>query len=271
RRWTLLRCGFPYWNLSAVKAGLQRIPGFVERQFDADLGIAPTYPGDGIRSSLTPFTLLAGLRTLFGIKSSVRRRLKAAPRTLAELDALLTRLEAVDPDALDDRALVDHVEAVLARHHHDCETRYFTAIYDNSNCATLFRETLGKRNRARQRRGRPEYDYLALAGGLSNVPHLAPVRDLWQVSRRLRARAEDAAALRRLGARELCRRHLAGEPYPGEDELRAYVHAHRHRSLSELDLLVPCWDEDPLPVFENLLVLLARDDTEDAERQEERS
>jgi pyruvate,water dikinase len=270
-RWTLLRCGFPYWNLSAVKAGLRRIPGFVEREFDADLGIAPSYPGDGARTALTPRTLFAGLRTLFGIRRSVRRRLRAAPATLAELDALLVHLDAIDPDALDDRDLAAHVEAVLATHHRDCESRYFNTIYDNSNAATLFRETLGKRNQRRRRRGRPEHDYLALAGGLSDVPHLAPVTDLWRVSRRLRASTEDTAALLALDARELCRRHLAGEPYPGEDAIRAHIHAHRHRSQRELDLLVPCWDEDPLPVFESLLGLLGRDDNEGPELQQERS
>ncbi|AJP71160.1 PEP/pyruvate-binding domain-containing protein [Sphingomonas hengshuiensis] len=271
RPWTLLRCGFPYWNLSAVKDGLRRIPGFVEREFDADLGIAPTYPGDGVRTSVTPRTLLAGLRTLFGIRRSVRRRLKTAGATLAELDTLLARLETVDPDALDDSALAIHVEAVLARHHYACEARYFTTIYDSANMATLFRETLGKRNRRRQARGRAEHDYLVLAGGLTDVPHLAPFRDLWRISRRLRARADDAAALRRLGAEDLCRRHLAGEAYPGAEELRPFIHVHRHRSLRELDLLVPCWDEDPLPAFENLLLLLARDDDEAPERQEARS
>jgi len=271
RPWTLLRCGFPYWNLSAVKDGLRRIPGFVEREFDADLGIAPTYPGDGFRTSVTLRTLLAGLRTLFGIRRSVRRRLKDADATLADLDSLLARLDAVDPDHLDDGALAAHVEAVLARHHYACESRYFTTIYDNSNMATLFRETLGKRNRRRKQHGRAEHDYLALVGGLSDVPHLAPMRDLWRISRRLRTRTDDAAAIRRLGAQELCRRHLAGEAYPGADELIPFVHAHRHRSLRELDLLVPCWDEDPLPVFENLLLLLAREDDETPDRQEERS
>lgn len=269
-RWTLLRCGFPYWNLSAVKAGLRRIPGFCERDFDADLGIASDDGGEA-RTALSPRTLLAGLRTLFGIRRSVRRRLRAAPAVLKDLDALLDRLEAVEPDALGLGALADHVDSVLARHHRDCETLYFTTIYDNSNAATLFRETLAKRNRDRRRRGLEEHDYLSLAGGLSDVPHLVPVRDLWQVSRRLRAQGRTAESLRALGARETCRLHLAGISYPGEEELRSYLRAHRHRSLRELDLLTPCWDEDPLPVFENLLRLLACEDDEAPDRQEERS
>src|SRR5262249_14598771 len=42
--------GRPYWNLGAVKSCAMRLPGFVEREFDRDLSVEPTYSGDGVRT-----------------------------------------------------------------------------------------------------------------------------------------------------------------------------------------------------------------------------
>ena len=39
--------GKMYWNLGAVKQRAMQIPGFIEREFDRDLGIEGTYEGDG--------------------------------------------------------------------------------------------------------------------------------------------------------------------------------------------------------------------------------
>ena len=59
-KWATWFFGYPYWNISAVKNGAKKIPGFVERKFDEDLGIEPDYPGDGHKTRFTPASLIPG-------------------------------------------------------------------------------------------------------------------------------------------------------------------------------------------------------------------
>ncbi len=39
--------GRPYWNLGAVKRAAARLPGYVEREFDRDVGIRTPGSNDG--------------------------------------------------------------------------------------------------------------------------------------------------------------------------------------------------------------------------------
>ena len=59
--------GRPYWNLGAVKRCLAKLPGFVEREFDRDLGVQADYAGDGLCTPMTLRGIFRALPTLFAI------------------------------------------------------------------------------------------------------------------------------------------------------------------------------------------------------------
>lgn len=259
RRWTACFFGYPYWNLSAIKAGVKRIPGFVERKFDQDLGIEPAYEGDGETTGLNLISLFHGLRVLFLIHRSIRRRLDSAAETTTRLATLLEALDTVRLAALDDAALADHVETLVTDHYRDVEGTYFNTIYDNSNAATLFHQALETYNR---KTAHP-LSYLHLVSGLEDVAHLRSVHELWELSRRLRARPETMAALAGLDADALAALHSSGAEYPGRPEIAAYLVRHQHRSARELDLTVPRWDEDPRQPLHSLLTALGQGDEHD--------
>ncbi|CAK0768197.1 hypothetical protein CCP3SC1_520015 [Gammaproteobacteria bacterium] len=162
---------------------MKRIPGFVERKFDCDLGIEPAYQGDGEITGLNLVSLFHGVRILFLLNRSICRRLINATRTMATLTQTLDELDAVDLKALDDAALATHVQTLVESHYRTVESSYFNTIYDNSNAATLFHDALEKYNR---KAARP-VNKLHLVGGLNDVSHLWPVYELWGLSRRLRA------------------------------------------------------------------------------------
>jgi hypothetical protein len=50
--------GRPYWNLGAVKGCVRKLPGFVEREFDLDLAVQPSYSGDGARTPASLWNVL---------------------------------------------------------------------------------------------------------------------------------------------------------------------------------------------------------------------
>jgi len=67
-----------YWNVSSCKTACLKLLGFVERDYDKDLGIYPNYEGKGKTSKITPLFLL---RLPF-IASAVYKTLKNNERDL---------------------------------------------------------------------------------------------------------------------------------------------------------------------------------------------
>ena len=41
----------PFWNLGVVKQGMEQIPGYIERDFDDELGVNKDYQGQGFTSN----------------------------------------------------------------------------------------------------------------------------------------------------------------------------------------------------------------------------
>jgi pyruvate,water dikinase len=74
--------GRPYWNLGAVKQCVAKLPGFVERDFDDDLSIQPTYDGDGERAPLTFGRLLRAIPTLLSTRRFFHRQLYLGRRLI---------------------------------------------------------------------------------------------------------------------------------------------------------------------------------------------
>lgn len=159
--------GRPYWNLGAVKECLSCLPGFVEREFDRDLGVEPSYEGDGRVTPMTWRSALAALPTLTAIPS-IWKRQEAFDREF--LDGGFARLVArfrdvpVDPDA-QFRELIEDV-------YRTTETNYFRTIYCASLAKLAFMESF------------PDADYPALVSALPAMRHLDPTRAMREMIRR---------------------------------------------------------------------------------------
>ncbi|CAK0768207.1 hypothetical protein CCP3SC1_520016 [Gammaproteobacteria bacterium] len=69
-----------------------------------------------------------------------------------------------------------------------------------------------------------------------------------------------ATALCEYDADTLVAYHRDHRDYPGRAQIEAYLERHKHCSARELDLTVPCWDEEPRQLLQNLLTNLRRDD-----------
>jgi pyruvate,water dikinase len=159
--------GRPYWNLGAVKQCLARLPGFVEREFDRDLGVEPAYEGDGL---VTPV--------------SWRGVLGALP-TMAAIPAIWKRQERFDREFLDggfDRFIQPFVEVpadptpifreLIETAYWTTESNYFRTIYCASLAKLTFMESF------------PDADYPALVSALPEMRHLDPTRAMREMVRR---------------------------------------------------------------------------------------
>jgi len=213
--------GRPYWNLGEVKRCLTKLPGFVERGFDEDLSVAINYRGDGIRTPVTPVTVLRAASTLRAIDSIWKRQEHFDRQFLSGgFDTLARRYETVPP----------HVETALAHLIHNgyrtTELNYFRTIFCASLAKLDFRASF------------PEASCAALMAALPPLRHLEPCR----VMREMAARGETDVTplLRRF--RHHSRRELDIRA-PRWDEDRSWVE----------DLMQHCCASapaDPRPAYE---------------------
>lgn len=244
----------PYWNVGAVKAGLYALPGFVEREFDEDLGIEVSYEGKGHVTPNNLKTLGHGLRVLGALKRSFEQRLAYNHVFSSRQQRRLQELEALQPNSWSDQELFQHYSHLLLEDYFTCESSYFYHIFDNSNVTTLFKD--------RFKPFKGKVNYLALLSGLTDLSHLRQNFELWALSRTIRE-APEALAYWQSPIDTLLADWQAQTDRPMLPELSAYLQKFYYHSTRELDITVARYGEDPRFVFESLQTLLKLEDNLD--------
>lgn len=193
--------GRPYWNLGAVKRGLAKLPGFVERRFDEDLAIEVQYEGTGMVTPVNPATVIRALPAIVAIGRLLNRQ-EAFNR-----DFLSGRFDAIDrqydptPDDVD-RSFRELVE----RDYLTTEVNYFRTLFCASLAKLDFTESF------------PKADYSQLVAALPEMRHLAPTRAIREMA--LTGTVDVDAMIRRF--RHHSRRELDLRA-PRWDEDRSFV------------------------------------------------
>jgi phosphohistidine swiveling domain-containing protein len=153
--------GRPYWNLGEVKKCLAKLPGFVERKFDEDLGVQINYEGDGGQTRVTFRGLLKALPTGFAIESIWKQQAQFDRDFLAGgFETLAHKYQQIPAE----------VETVFGNLIHEAyritESNYFRTIYCASLAKLAFLDSF------------PEADYTSLVSALPPLSHLEPTRVL---------------------------------------------------------------------------------------------
>jgi phosphohistidine swiveling domain-containing protein len=204
--------GRPYWNLAAVKRCARKLPGFVEREFDRDLGVRPGYGGDGARTPVTLRSLWKALGTVLGVRRAFRRQ---EARDWHLLGADQPCPSDADLEGLDDRGLLDRFRELLEEVHLPVEENYFRTIFCVALARLDFKTSFGDL----------PAPWTALVGGLEGLSHFECAQALWEVA--------NGAPGEGHGWPEVYRRGL-----------EAFLARYGHHSRRELDLRVPRWSED---------------------------
>jgi pyruvate,water dikinase len=216
--WLRVLYARPYWNVGEVKQALLDLPGFIERDFDDDLGIERPYEGLGRTSKLTLTGVLRGLRVLWRQRRLVRGRLEAAKAFVAPFLEEYERLDALPLDELPRDELLHRYTRLMNETYVRTESTYFLTAYAVSIAKMDFKAVFDKV--ARYTGGDPSY--LDLVAGLKNIAHLRPYADLYELAQQARASGDGALP-----------------------DLAALAKRYQHHSTRELDITVPRWGEDP--------------------------
>jgi pyruvate,water dikinase len=200
--------GRPYWNLTMAKRGMANVPGYKECEFDNELGVRITYEGDGVTTALTPVSALKALRIFLTHRRQTRQRLQSNEAYRAELlgvyEAFYCGIAAGDlisvaategataydtagckTDSENVASIAEKWLELIFDKYLTSERIYFEQIFINTVGQSIYKDDLTKHI--------SERDYLELLSGLSDISHLRPFANLWEISREIRA---DAAALR---------------------------------------------------------------------------
>ena len=244
-----LAYGRPYWNVGMVKQAMAKFPGYVEKDFDNELGITIGYTGNGHTTTLRPGLLLP-------ILQMARAQMKRVKGCLADADTrrkelLRTYHIYADYDSLeqlDDEQLIHRWTQLVTKDYLYSETTYFQQVYLNTIQQTLFKDSMLKRL---------SYpDYLLLLGGLSEISHTLPYKEMWQIRSHI---LQDPHALlywRESSAEEIAAAFLAGEPFPLHDSIRQLIRTYGYHSERELNIEYPLYVEAPDAWLQQIQALL---------------
>ncbi|MCP4772096.1 MAG: hypothetical protein GY879_11885 [Planctomycetes bacterium] len=246
--WYMVAFGRPYWNAGLVKQRLTSLPGFKERSFDEDLGIRVGYEGDGVTTSLSPKSIVFGLRVLSRLAKSFAHRLEVNPKLAVAWDQSLSNWESIDRAALSDEEFRQSLQRLLEQEYVQCETDYFRTIYDNSNAQTLFQEKL---DALAKKSADGRLDSLALMGGLHDLSHLRPTREEAQMLQKMRADGS-AQAFAQQSVEDLTAAYRSGNDFPGSKLIHAYLQRWGWMAPATLEIRMPRWSENPRPLFESM-------------------
>ena len=150
--------GRPYWNLGAVKQRMTRVPGFTEREFDADLDVRIDYEGPGRRTPVTPWTVWRAIPTIAALPGFFRRQQQQAETLLTDFPTIERRWNASSAEA------ASTFRELIERDYLRTESTYFRTIYAVSLAKLDFVESF------------PACDYAALVAALPELQHMAPLR-----------------------------------------------------------------------------------------------
>ncbi|MBI4862847.1 MAG: hypothetical protein HY815_21680 [Candidatus Riflebacteria bacterium] len=249
--WGRFHFGRMYWNLSATKRCLFRIPGFVERNFDSDLGIEITYEGSGVTTPVTLSGAIRAIPTLLALRRFYRERLEENDRFLGQFEKLERRLATERPSDLPFDRLLDRYRELVFDRFFWAESSYFYTIYNTSNAKLDFKVQLDLLNERARLAGVREFSYLELFSGLTDLSHLRPIAALWDMATRIAAEPTLSGQVRASPPERL------PELVPALDE---FLTGYGYHGTRELDITVPRWSEEPDFVYRTLQGFLAEHD-----------
>jgi len=239
----------PYWNLGVVKAAMQQIPGYIERDFDDELGVNKDYEGRGYRSQLSLDLLTRFIKVAWKTQRLTKNFMKAAPENLTNLQDNFKQLET-EIAGLTFETSLEQVEAlwrqVILNCYRKTEQTYFWQAYINTVQLSMQKTRLLK--------WLSQDQFFQLIADLGNISHTQPLEEMLALASMIRNRPlikDDWAQQTVSGLVELAQQEGHRDDFKA---LADFMVKFGHHSRRELDLRVPSYMEEP----EQILALIQR-------------
>ncbi|WP_407371958.1 PEP/pyruvate-binding domain-containing protein [Carnobacterium sp.] len=166
----------PYWNIGIVKEAMSRIPGYIEREFDDELGVYKNYQGDGYKSKLSVKTLSHLITVAIKINKTTQQQQQTAAKQHKQL---LETYQSIDKkiqslsSATDQQDIEELWETIINDAYLQSEQTYFWQVYVNTVQLSMKKTALLKKL--------PLDTFFQLISKLGTVSHIQPLQDLYEI------------------------------------------------------------------------------------------
>lgn len=256
-RLALMKYARPYWNVGLVKTAMSRIPGYTEREFDDELGIHKVYSGDGVKSQLTPKTLLQLAKVAQKLSSTTRQHQSQAKEIKVDLLARYEDFEKQIAQLASSKHSLTSIEnlwrEIIYDGHLASETVYFKQVFINTVQLSMKKTAILMHISLEA--------FFQLISKLGTVSHLRPTTDLQLISDLIQQDATLKAYWQKTSTEQLTMEvnqtlTQATNQRGDLSRLVDWFHAYGYHSERELNLLWPSFIEEPAIIIEKIKALL---------------
>ena len=244
----IMHCCRPYWNVTACKKASMKVPGFVERDYDEELGISPRYEGRGLKSRITPSFIIGLPRIAFACSRVFNNNLKTFQQTLCNLDKTYNYYKTLYLSDMDTLELGKLFEQFITKDYYKSECTYFTQVFINIVRLSLFRRKFLKRG--------SKQDYLAALSGINNISHTRMFDALERTAYKIWLDQENRIKWQKLTAAEIAISFEKKEIGFGFEHIDGFLSKFGYHSDREVDISYPNFHEEPHKIISRVKVIL---------------
>jgi pyruvate,water dikinase len=247
--WGEMFFGRPYWNVGEVKNSLKKLPRFIERNFDEDIGIEITYKGNGYVTKSNFQTIFQGIKVLLTIQLNLNQKFKNLQPFLQGQLKRLEEYEKIDFKNINWKHFPEFYKKLIKHDFLNNETTYFQHVFSTSIVTTMFKKV------------NTNVSFLELTSGLTGVSHLELNYSIWDISRKIIADKEAKQFWLNTSADEIIEHWRNQSKDYLLDEVTKFLQLFAYKSTRELDITVPRFGEDPSFVIQSIQTSLYLDES----------
>ncbi len=240
--------GRPYWNLGFVRSIMKRVPGFIEKNFDEDLSIEPTYENNGHVTPITFTGILKSIPILLGVSKNLKKQIKINKNVLTQFKSFEDLYLDLDLSKLSAEELLAQFKNLCNEIYPLVEVNYFKTIYNASNAKMELKSILEK-YQAKD----ATLLFSDLASGLVDLKVLGPSDDLIILKSVLLKHPEVYSWLAQEDLSNIELEDIQNTAPDFYTHLNSYLRKYYFHSERELDIRVPRWIENPAFILKTLL------------------
>ena len=229
----------PYWNIGIVKEAMSRIPGYIEREFDDELGVYKNYQGDGYKSKLTVKTISHLLTVATRITKTTQQQRQTAAQQHTQLlklyNSIDKKIQALS-STTNQQDIEDLWESIINDAYLQSEQTYFWQVYVNTVQLSMKKTALLKKL--------PLAVFFQLISRLGEVSHVQPLRELYEIVEAIIANDKFKQEWMTNSSVEI-NTLLTKQPHRLDAQrIKSFQAIFGYHSNRELNLLVPSYSED---------------------------
>ena len=229
----------PYWNIGVVKEAMSQIPGYIEREFDDELGVYKNYQGDGYKSKLTVKTLSHLITVATRITKTTQQQRQTAAQQHNELletyRSLDKKIQALS-SATDQQTIEALWETITNDAYMHSEQTYFWQVFVNTVQLSMKKTALLKKL--------PLETFFQLISKLGTVSHVQPLQDLHEIVEVIVANDKFKQDWMTNNSVEINTLLTKQPDRLDAQRIQAFQETFGYHSNRELNLLVPSYSED---------------------------